>query len=273
MLESLDLSGRHALVTGGGTGIGLAMATALASHDAAVMLAGRRAEVLDKAADLIRKRCPGAAVSCQTADLYDAASVEALGRNALDALGHVDIFLGNAGALHFEPADAITLAEAERCLRVNLTANMMLVQQMLPGMRQRGYGRILFSSSTASRSVATGQCNVAYSAAKAGLNAYARSLAAEFGRDGVTANVLLLGVIWTEILHKAVADLKAGQGDAAADALTAGFEAMTATGRLGEPGDIAGIAALLASPAGAHVTGAEIPVDGGNAIMMMPFTR
>lgn len=265
-----SLAGRAALVTGGSAGIGLAMARALARSGARVMIAGRGEDRLAAAASALRADVPGADILTRSADLQRHEDVLALADAAGAALGGVDILVGNAGAVFPEPFGAITPEVAAQALQLNLLCNVALVDRLLPHMKAQKWGRFLFSSSTASQLAAPFRSNIVYASAKAGLNAFARALAVDCGRHGITANTLILGVFWTEILTDAEAKIRRDQSDAAADALIEDFTQMTALGRLGHTRDIEGVVRLLASDAGGYITGAGIPVDGGTSIVMMP---
>lgn len=273
MLEGFDLTGRTAVVTGGSEGLGYAMASALAAAGARTMLVGRRREALEEAAGRIEAETGAkGGMLVQAADLYDRADVDRLARDAIAATGGIDIFVGNAGAVHPELIGGITQEAMDQAVQLNLTSNIVLTQAFVPHMRQQRWGRIIFSSSTASHLVSPGRGNIVYAATKSGLNAYARTIAGDLGREGITVNNLIIGVFWTSILKGVVADMKAAGDDATATALVADYERMTALGRLGDPArDLSGIVQLLASDAGGYITGASIPMDGGTSIMMVPF--
>ncbi|MET0985345.1 MAG: SDR family oxidoreductase [Steroidobacteraceae bacterium] len=271
-VPTFDLTGRKAVVTGGSTGLGYAMAYALAQSGAKVMISGRRESLLKEAADQLSTALGSRdAISWCAADLYDRKSVDEFAAHAIKAFNGVDIFVGNAGAVHAEHVAQITLENIDAALQLNLVTNITLTQAFLPHMRKQKWGRILFSSSTASHLYAPHQGNIIYSATKSGLNGFARSIAGDLGREGITVNNLIIGVHWTSILRGIVADMrKGGMGDQA-DELVNGFVRMTAVGRLGEVEDLHGIVQLLASDAGAYITGASIPMDGGTSIMMTPY--
>jgi len=266
-----DLTGRRAVVTGGGTGLGYAMTEALAAAGATVLIAGRRVDMLTAAADQIRATLPEAMLLQETVDLYCATDVDRFAERAINRLGGVDIFVGNAGAVHAQGFGSMTQAEVDRTMQLNLNANIALSQSFAAHMMAQGWGRILFSSSTASHLAAPLQGNLTYAAAKSGVNGFMRVIAAELGRYGVTVNSLILGVFWTSILRDAVTALRIEEGEDAAEALIDGFVEMTALGRLGEPEDLHGIVQLLASDAGRYITGASIPMDGGTSVMMRPW--
>nr|WP_087574130.1 SDR family oxidoreductase [Sphingomonas sp. CDS-1] len=269
--EAFNLTGRKAVVTGGGTGLGYAMAQALAAMGATVLIAGRRTGMLMDATEQLRAAVPGATLLHETVDLYDMDDVLRFAKVAADRLGGVDIFVGNAGAVHAQSFGAITPKEVDRTLQLNLSANIALSQSFAKPMMAQRWGRILFSSSTAAHLAAPLQGNLAYAAAKSGMNGFMRVIAAELGRFGITVNSLILGVFWTSILREAVTRLRDEESDDAAEALIDGFVEMTALGRLGEPEDLHGLVQLLASDAGRYITGASFPVDGGTSIMMRPW--
>ncbi|MET0545961.1 MAG: SDR family oxidoreductase [Caulobacterales bacterium] len=270
-LQGFDISGKNAVVTGGSMGLGYAMTGGLLDTGATVLISGRTLSSLQEAAArLEREHDAKGRVLVETVDLYDPQDVDAFSKKVLERTGGVDIFIGNAGAVHAEQIGQITRDTAERALQLNLLSNIFLVQAFLPHMRAKKWGRIIFSSSTASLLCAPLQGNIVYAASKSGINAFTRSIAGDIGRDGVTLNSLIIGVFWTSILEGVVADMKSqGAGDAA-DQMVRNFEIMTAAGRLGNPKELCGIVQLLASDAGSYMTGLTIPVDGGASIMMGP---
>lgn len=267
-----DLTGRTALVTGGSDGLGEGIAVALAGAGARVLIAGRDQAKLDRAAAAIAAATdrPQDQITGISADLYDRDGVRELAAFANEQFGGIDIFAGNAGAVHAEQVGEISEQEMDACLQLNLSSNIVLTQAFLPRMRAQKWGRIIFSSSTASHLCAPRQGNHVYAATKSGLNGIARTMAGDLGRDGITINNLIFGVFWTSILRGVVAQLTETQGAAVADGLINSFTVMTAVGRLGEVADLHGIVQLLASDAGSYITGASIPLDGGTSIMMGP---
>lgn len=271
--RNFDLTGRTALVTGGGTGLGYAMAQGLAAAGARVLITGRRHDLLDEAMRTLRRDVPGAAVVTGTVDLYDRDSIDALVDRTLATVGGIDILVGNAGAVHAEQLEDMTLPEIDRVLQLNLTANISLTQAFVPHMKAQGWGRIIFSSSTSSAMAAPFQGNLAYAASKSGLNGFARVIAGDLGHFGITVNCLILGLFWTSIVRNAEQQLRDTVSAEAADDLIAGFTEMTALGRLGDPDDLHGIVQLLGSDAGRYITGASIPLDGGTSIMMRPLRK
>ena len=268
--NKFDLSGRSAFVTGGGTGLGYMMARGLARNGARVMIAGRRASVLEDAAARLSAETDGNPVLCCAVDLADAASVDSAAQTAIEALGGVDIFVGNAAQEDKAMVWQDQRALIAQLMAVNFTANVALVSAFSPHMRQQKWGRIIFSSScSAILGVPDGMS--IYSATKGAVSAYAKCAAVELGHDGITVNSLILGTYITEMLQTNIIDkMEARHGPGAAQKFLDNFGANTVLGRLGLPEEIEGQIQLLASDAGSYITGASVTVDGGLSITMRP---
>lgn len=257
-----DLTGKSVLITGGATGIGLAMTTALARAGATVMMAARRETVLREAAERLSAEGAGE-VLWHPVDLVDRDSVKALARQAQETLDGVDVFIGNAGTEVQQPIDALTDDAIDQQIRVNLTANIELTRELLPAMRKRGWGRLVYCSSAASQCGSANDLMSVYGAAKSGLNGFARYVAAEAGRDGVTANCLVLGIFLTEMVEAHL------HGEARRQFLVE-VPSMVALGRPARPAEVGGLIQLLASDAGGYITGASLAIDGGMTAMLRP---
>lgn len=250
----LELAGRKAMVVGSTSGVGLAIATALSAEGAAVALSGRREDVAGKlAADL------DGAVGVPL-DLADPASVVAGVKAAQAALGELDILVLNSGGPPPGPAAALTLEGLESSLRMLVMSQVQLVSLLLPGMRERGWGRVV---AVGSSGVQQPIANLASSnVARGALASYLKTLAGEVGRDGVTVNMVLPGRIDTG--RVASLDQAAAQrrGEDVATVRRAS-EAAIPLGRYGTPKEFGDVAAFLCSPRASYVTGAQIRVDGG----------
>ncbi len=250
----LELAGRKAMVVGSTSGLGLAIATALSAEGAAVALSGRREDVAGKlAADL------DGAVGVPL-DLADPASVVAGVKAAQAALGELDILVLNSGGPPPGPAAALTLEGLESSLRMLVMSQVQLVSLLLPGMRERGWGRVV---AVGSSGVQQPIANLASSnVARGALASYLKTLAGEVGRDGVTVNMVLPGRIDTG--RVASLDQAAAQrrGEDVATVRRAS-EAAIPLGRYGTPKEFGDVAAFLCSPRASYVTGAQIRVDGG----------
>jgi NAD(P)-dependent dehydrogenase (short-subunit alcohol dehydrogenase family) len=249
-LSSLfSLSGRTALVTGGSSGIGRAIAGALARAGARVVVMARRAEPLTGTArELAAAGCQAAWVS---ADLADRDAVQRGAAAAAEPFGEPDIVVSAAGVNIRPPLGELTAAHWDTLMAVNLTAPFLLGQQFGPGMAGRGWGRIInIASQQAVRAFGN---SGGYGASKAGLAGLTRSQSEAWARHGVCCNAIVPGFVATPLTAEVAAD----------PVRSAALAARTMIGRNGEPEDFEGIAVFLASPASAYVTGQMIFVDGG----------
>ncbi|MGC5167975.1 SDR family NAD(P)-dependent oxidoreductase [Luteimicrobium sp. DT211] len=248
-LENLfRLRDRTALVTGGSSGIGRAIAVALAAAGAHVVVAARTRATIDATVAAIR--VGGGSADGVVADLATRPGAHALA----DSVGDVDVLVSSAGINLRPPMAELDDATWDATMAVNLDAPFVLGQRLAPGMAQRGFGRLIhISSQQAHRAFAA---SGAYGVSKAGLEGLARSQAEAWSAHGVTANVLVPGFVLTPLNERL------GSDPAAVKALAA----RTLVGRNGLPEDFAGPAVFLASPASAYVTGQAIAVDGGFSV-------
>jgi len=244
-----SLDGRVAVVTGGSSGIGRAIARALAGAGARVVLVARGADTLARTARELR--AGGPEVAWVSADLGDRDSLERGAREAAAAFGQPDILVNSAGINLRPPLDALTTAEWDRTMAVNLTAPFLLGQRFGPAMAGRGWGRIInIASQQAIR--AFGHSG-GYGASKGGLVSLTRSQSEAWAARGVCCNAVSPGFVITPLTREAASD----------PARSAALAARTMIGRNGEAGDFEGVAVFLASRASDYVTGQVIFVDGG----------
>ncbi len=240
-----DLGGRVAMVTGASRGLGLGMARGLAEAGAHVVLTGRDAATLAAAAEGLRGDGLSADFAC-----FDATDIDAV-RAEIGKLARLDILIANAGIHGARPLADWQEADWERVMRADLTSAFFAAQQAAALMKRQHHGRIIFTGSlTASRGRPTIH---GYAAAKAGLAAISRTLAAELGEHGITVNTIAGGYFETEMSAAMRRD----------PAVVARLNARIPLRRWGTPRDMAGIAVFLASEAGGYVTGQEIVADGG----------
>lgn len=266
-LEKFDLTGKTAVVTGGGTGLGYSITRALLLTGAKVLIAARRENALREAVAKLKAECASDLIIHRTVDLNNRNDVKAFAEHAQGALDGVDIFVGNAAYGLFKPFQTISGTELDECVRTNFTANFELTQHFLPAMRAKRWGRILFSSSAGS--VLSGDTGMAaYSATKAALNSLVKTVAVEASQDGVNINTIVIGCYMTDMLASFKDDVGSGQGNDAARALIQKLETNNMIGRLGNPRELEGMVQLLASDAGSYITGQSIPVDGGMTSMI-----
>lgn len=269
--EKFDLTGKNALVTGGATGLGYHMARALARSGANVIIAARREDVLQQAVAQLKTDPLIRNISYHPVDLVDRKSIDALATHAISSLGGIDIFVGNAANVFVEQIPDINLDTLDEGMQLNLMSNMQLAKAFLPGMKQRKWGRFIFSSSIASTMVSPLEGTATYAASKAGLNGFCRQIAADMGHYNINANSLVLGFFKTDIYNAGVKYLNDTQGPEAAQKFVNDFVSTAALGRIADPQEVEGLVQLLASDAGSYITGASIAIDGGMSIMMRPL--
>jgi NAD(P)-dependent dehydrogenase (short-subunit alcohol dehydrogenase family) len=248
-LPSFRLDGQVAIVTGGSRGLGLGIARALAAQGADLVLASRGAGELERAAGTLRalgRRVVTVAVDIGTRD-----APERLVGAALEQLGRLDILVNGAGINVRKPAASFTREDFEGVVRINLEAAFFLSQAAGQVMRQQRKGRIISIGSIA-QEVAVPNVGI-YAMSKGGLRQMTKALSLEWARDNVTVNAIAPGRFWTTMTDAVFSD----------DRLYDGAVRVIPMGRPGVPADLAGAAILLASDAGAYITGQTIVVDGG----------
>lgn len=240
-----DLGGRSALVTGGNSGIGLAMARALGLQGARVMLAARSAGALEEARDGLVAE--GIAAGIHAADLTDPSALAGLAA----AAGAVDILVNAAGVNLRQPYGEVSAEAFDLHMAIHLRAPFLLVQHLAPGMAARGWGRVLNLASLQSQRAFAN--SAPYGAAKGGIVQLTRAIAQEFSGRGVTCNAIAPGFFPTPLTAPVFGDPE----------LAAANAARTAIGRNGRLEDLYGATVFLCSEASAYITGQTLFVDGG----------
>ena len=249
-----SLQGRHALVTGGGRGIGRAIAAALIQAGAAVTIAGRNEKSL---ADVVGH---GEASGYVIADVTDAKAVDGGVKQAVAARGPVDLLIANAGGAESAPFPRTTPDQFREMFELNVMGVVNATRAVLDGMRERRSGRIVAIASTAGLK-GYGYVS-AYCAAKHALVGLVRSLAVETAASGVTVNAVCPGYTDTELVQQSLARISAKTGRSREDALGSLLKD-SPLGRLVKPQEVAAAVLYLCSPEASAVTGTTLVVAGG----------
>ena len=255
----MQLDGRTAFVSGSTGGIGWAVASALAAEGVHVTLNGRSPDRVEAAVARLRAERPGVPVAGIAADFSDAAQVAAL----VERLGEVDVRVANVGLFGLASFATIDDAEWQRYFEVNVMSGVRLSRALLPGMLERGWGRVLFVGSESGVSVPADM--VHYGVTKAATIALANGLAKTTRGTAVTVNTVLGGPTWSDGVEATVTGMAEAQGvpvEAVRDAVI-GQNATTLLERFLLPTEIASLVTYLASPLASATNGAALRADGG----------
>jgi NAD(P)-dependent dehydrogenase (short-subunit alcohol dehydrogenase family) len=255
IMDARTLEGRHALITGGGTGIGAAAAQHLHTAGAKLSLLGRRMEPLQAVAEQVG----GVAIGCDVTDPQQIA-------NAFDEArtlnGPIDLLIVNAGIAESAPFHKMTRESWDRIIGVNLTAAFECARAAIPDLLKSDNGRLVFVASVASLRGVPYAAH--YAASKHGLLGLMRSLAAEYAKTNLTVNAVCPGYVDTPMTDQSVARVSEITGRSEGDARAA-ITNMNASGRLVDPQAIGNVIAMLCQPLSRDINGAAITLDGGTS--------
>jgi 3-hydroxybutyrate dehydrogenase len=257
----MSLEGKTALVTGSTSGIGLGIAKALASHGVSIMLNGfgDAGEIEHLRAELSATH--GVKVGFNPADLSKSAEVASLITAAEAELGGLDILVNNAGIQHVAPIEEFPPDKWDAVIAINLSSCFHAIRASLPGMRARGWGRII-NIASAHGLVASAQKS-AYVAAKHGVIGLTKVVALETATTAITCNAICPGWVLTPLVQKQIDAIAAREGIAVAEAQKQLLAEKQPSLAFATPQDIGGIVLFLASDAAAQIRGASISIDGG----------
>ncbi|MFL5560406.1 MAG: SDR family oxidoreductase [Gemmatimonadaceae bacterium] len=265
------LEGQVAIVTGGGTGIGLGIAQLLARLGSHVVVASRKPEHVEAAAKAMRDA--GWSASAETVDVREPEQIQAMVARVAADRGRIDLLVNNAAGNFYAPSETLSPNAWRSVVEIDLFGTFFCSQAVLPVMKRQGGGRIVSISMTLHY---RGWPLMAHAtAAKAGIDALTRTLALEWAPYGVRINAIAPGPIPTEGVRKAFTPPPTASGQvpdvfAVEQAMANYAKKAIPAGRWGTPGDIANMVAFLASPAGEWITGAILVVDGGEWLAKNP---
>jgi len=247
------LSGKVALVTGGGTGIGRAIALAFAREGASVCVAGRRLEKLREVVVEIQKQ--GGAGLAMECDVTRAQEVARAVKGTVERFGRLNVLVNNAGVVHVSTVEGISEEEWDRLMTVNVKGPFLMARAVLPEFRKGGGGVVVNIGSVLGLFAVKDRA--AYCASKGGVTMLTKAMALDHAHENVRVNCICPSIVETDLLKGVFDESERGQ---------AWLKARLATiplGRIGKPADVAEMAVFLASEESSWLTGAAIPLDGG----------
>jgi 3-oxoacyl-[acyl-carrier protein] reductase len=255
----LGLRGKVALVAASSKGLGRAVAEELAAEGANLVMCARGKETLEQTAESIRK-ATGVKVLAVAADVSNSADAIRVAKTAIDQLGRVDILVTNSGGPPSGPFEKLTAEMWDATTNLLLRSAVELTRAVLPGMKERRWGRILNVTSIAAKQPIDGL--MLSNSLRAAVIGFARTLANEVAPFNITVNNLLPGFTRTDRVQE-LARATAGNAGGSNTDIVSKWEKEIPMGRLGEPREFAALAAFLASERASYITGSSIAVDGG----------
>lgn len=255
------LKGKCALVTGSTSGIGLAYARALAAEGAHVVLNGfGDADEIAKLCEELAATSGGRAIFA-AGDLTKREGTEAMVATALAEFGAVDILINNAGMQHVAPVDEFPVDKWDAIIALNLTSAFDACRLCIPGMKAKGWGRILFTASA--HSLTASPFKAAYVSAKHGIAGLTKTLALELATQGVTANCISPGYVWTPLVENQIPDTMKARGMTREQVINDVMLERQPSKQFVQPDELAALALFLCRDEARNITGANYSVDGG----------
>jgi 3-hydroxybutyrate dehydrogenase len=249
------LQGKVALVTGSTSGIGLAIAKALAAEGAKLMING-----FGDAAE-IERECNELGAVHDGADMSKPAEIERMMNRCADELGPVDILINNAGIQHVSPVEDFPPEKWDAIIAINLSSAFHTTRLAVPAMKQKKWGRIINTASA--HSLVASPNKSAYVAAKHGIAGFTKTIALEAARDGVTVNCISPGYVWTSLVEKQIPDTMKTRGLSREQVINDVLLAAQPTKQFVTPEQVAALAVFLCRDEAASITGANLSMDGG----------
>ena len=249
------LEGKIALVTGSTSGIGLAIARAFAAEGARLMINGFGP------ANEIERECRELGAIHDGADLSDPVAIERMMEHCADTLGPPDVLVNNAGVQHVAPVESFPPEKWDSIIAVNLSAVFHTTRHALGPMRDKGWWRIINTASA--HSLVASANKSAYVAAKHGVAGFTKTVALEAARDGITANCISPGYVWTPLVENQIPDTMKARGLTREQVMNDVLLAAQPTKRFVAPEEVAALALFLCREEAASITGANISMDGG----------
>jgi 3-hydroxybutyrate dehydrogenase len=255
------LKGKTALVTGSTSGIGLAIARGFAAEGANLVINGfGEADEIERNRAALEQASGGRAVY-SNADLTKAEAIEAMMAEAKEALGGIDILVNNAGMQHVAPVDEFPPAKWDLIIALNLTAAFHTTRLALPGMKAKGWGRIVNTASA--HSLVASPNKSAYVAAKHGIAGFTKTVALETAQAGITANCISPGYVWTPLVENQIPDTMKARGLSREQVMNDVLLAAQPTKKFVTVEQVAALALFLCRDEAAAITGANLSMDGG----------
>lgn len=257
----MSLAGRGAVVTGSTSGIGLAIARALAAEGADVMLNGFGVAAAIEEARATIERDHGVGVLHSPADMTRPSEIAEMIANAEAAFGAVDILVNNAGVQVVSPIEDFPLDQWDRVLAINLSSAFHAMRAAIPGMKMRRWGRIVSTASAHSK--VASPFKSAYVTAKHGLDGLTKTAALELAAHGVTANCVSPGYVWTPLVENQIPETMRARGLTREQVVDDVLLAAQPTKQFVTPEQVAALVVFLCSEAASQITGANLSIDGG----------